>query len=1007
MSVSLLAALALAAAPLPSPAKAADRDGVAFFEAKIRPVLIKHCYQCHSAEAEKSKKLRGGLLLDSRRGWREGGDSGPAIVPGKSKDSLLIRSLKHESTKMPPKGKLDDAVIADFVKWVDMGAPDPRDGTVLQGKRTIDIDEGKRYWAFRPLAISKPPVVKNSGWARNDIDRFILAGLEAKGLTPSKPLSKEKLIRRVTFDLIGLPPTPEEVDAFVKDTSPNAYEKLVDRLLKSERHGERWARHWLDVARFAESGGYEFDGDRAGAFHYRDFVIKALNADMPFDEFVRLQLAGDEIRPNDFHATSATGFLVAGPYPGQTTAKTLEPIRYDHLDDMIATTGTALLGLGLGCARCHEHKYDPIPQQDYYRLTATLARTDSLVRRMDPNPEIYRAAKAAFDKVHAPLLAARQKYEKEELPGRFDKWLAAEKGKPSTPWLTLESTSATGRVPLKKLADGSLLAGGKAESTDTYTITARTSQKSITAIRIEALSDPSLPKAGPGRAPDGNFCLTEITLSAVPANATATKGARTTPVIKLRADKATFEQAGNALAGAVDTNNKTGWSVGGATGKDHAAVFVAEKPFGFEGGTVLTLTLKFERDFAAGRIRLGLTTAKDAKAEDKTEPQPRREILSLLAEQNGKFDGKHRPQITDWFRRVDTRTEEIFAPVDRSLLNEPKMPQDPVFSATSGRGGDVHYLIRGETDKKNGVAKPGFLQVLTNGSDEARWLRSSSSAKEALPPRVALGAWMTDAKHGAGHLLARVIVNRLWLHHFGQGIVRTPNDFGVQGEPPTHPELLDYLASELIKGGWKLRPIHKLMVTSAAYFQGGEPTDAGLKTDPANRLWWRVPARRIEAEAIRDSVLAVGDSLDLKMYGVGTLDENSTRRSVYLTVKRTRLIPMLQAFDAPEGIQSVGQRQLTTTTPQALTMMNSRLVRAQAEKLARRVLPANMDAVPAAVEKTYQIALGRWPDDSEKKRMSDFIRRLADESKGPRSLELATADFCQVLLCCNEFIYVD
>lgn len=970
-------------------AQPADAKGLALFESKIRPVLVKECYSCHSAEAAKNKKLRGGLQLDTRDGARKGGDSGPAVVPGDAKKSLLLVAMRHEGTveKMPPRGKLSDEALADFEKWITLGAPDPRDGSVLPGKRPIDIAEGKRFWSFRPLAVAPPPEVKNAAWARNPIDRFILAGLEAKNLTPSKPLSKEKLVRRVTFDLTGLPPTPAEVDAFVNDTSPNAYEKLLARLLDSPRYGERWGRHWLDVARFAESGGYEFDGDRPGAHNYRDFVIKALNSDMPFDEFVRLQLAGDELRPNDLFAASATGFLVAGPYPGQTTAKTLEPIRYDHLDDMIATTGTAFLGMTLGCARCHEHKYDPIPQQDYYRLIATLARTDSVTRQMDAEPDAYRKLKAAFDATHAPLAKNLAAFEKDTLPGRFEKWLTAEKAKPAAPWLTLEPTAFTGKAPLKKLDDGSYLASGKAEKADAYTVTVATSLTKITAIRVEALRDDSLPNGGPGRSPDGTFALTEITLTATPNADAAKKGAKPV-VVKLKPGKATFDSSGTAKAGT-----------------SHAATFVAEMPFGFEGGTTLSVVVKFG-DFAAGRVRFALATT-DAALDAAVRPQAGSEILALLATQSGKLDGKNRAEIVRWFRKVDTATEVAFAVVEKSLAKEPKPPLQPVFSATSGRGGDVHYLIRGEAERKNGVAPPGFVQVLAN-TDETRWLRTATDPKApAKPPRVALADWMTDDKSGAGHLLARVIVNRLWQHHFGKGLVRTPNDFGAQGDPPTHPELLDFLANELIKGGWKLKPIHKLIMTSAAYQQGSAPDAIATKTDPQNRLWWHVPPRRLEAEAIRDGLLAVGGSLDPKMYGPGTLDENSPRRSVYLTVKRSRLLPMLQAFDAPEPIQSVGERSLTTATTQALMMMNSQLVRQQAEKLSRTVLPATTVDVPQAVEKAYRVALGRKPTDAELRRMADFIQRTASADKGPKALETATADFCQVLLCLNEFLYVD
>lgn len=903
------ALLAFAAAPSPT------SEGTAFFEAKVRPVLIRHCYECHSEDARKARKLRGGLLLDSRRGIREGGDSGPALVPGKSADSLIVKAMRGHTSQMPPKGKLGDDLIADIARWVDLGAPDPRDGAVLTAKRNIDLDAGKRFWSLRPLHVTTPPNVKNNSWIRTPIDRFILSQIEARGLFPAAPLAKEKLLRRVTFDLTGLPPTPEEIKTFMHDTSPDAYPRLIDRLLASDRYGERWGRHWLDIARFAESGGYEFDGDRPGAYHYRDFIIKALNADMPFDEFVRLQLAGDELKPGDLTATSATGFLVAGPYPGQTTAKTLEPIRYDHLDDMISTIGTGLLGLSLGCARCHEHKYDPIPQQDYYRLIANLARTDSTRRQMDPDPEAFRQRKAAFDTAHAPFVTARDRFAKEQLPAKVAQWLA-QQPKSAATWLTLDTINV---APQPK----------------TLTLTGRTSLKGLTAIRLE----------GPG-VHDATFNVTAAPLTGNPV------------AVKLKPVR--------------------------------DGVALAETPFGFDGETKLTVNVK--GNAALSRVRVAISTQSLPSVDAPSVPQLQSEIATRIA-------AKDMLGALNWFRVVDADADKVLSALEASAKNEPKPPAVEVFAATSGRGGDVHYLIRGETEKKNGVARPGFAQVLMSTPEEAaRWHRNG---KEAPTPRVALALWITDANHGAGHLLARVMVNRLWQHHFGKGIVRTPNDFGAQGDAPTHPELLDWLASELIAGGWKLKRIHKLLVSSAVYLQSGEVSATASKTDPRNLFWSFLPARRLEAEAIRDSLLAVGGSIDAKMFGVGTLDENSTRRSVYLTVKRTRLIPMLQAFDAPEAIQSVGERSVTTTTTQALAMMNSPFVRRQAELLAARV---KSERPEASVEAAYLYALGRRPSEGETQRMTGMIRRLIDETKTPAA---AMVDFCQVLLCVNEFITID
>ncbi|MBL8793254.1 MAG: DUF1553 domain-containing protein [Planctomycetia bacterium] len=984
------------------PADAPAPEAVEFFEKKIRPVLIEQCYSCHSIN---SKKQKGGLLLDSKQAILKGGDSGPALVPGKPADSLLLKAMQHSQPdlKMPPKAKLADGILADFEKWIATGAVDPRDGTVKSTKRNIDIGAGRQYWAFKPVAPAAPPKVKSEPWVRTDVDRFILAALEAKNLLPNPLVGKDKLIRRAYYDLWGIPPTPAEIDAFVKDEAPDAYDRLLDRLLAGDRFGERWARHWLDAVRFAESGGYEFDGDRAGAYFYRDFVIKAFNQDLPFDEFIRLQLAGDQLHPGEFLPTSATGFIVAGPYPGQTTAKTLQIIRYDHLDDMISTVGTSMLGLSLGCARCHEHKYDPIPQEDYYRLIAAFSRTDSTAAKLDPKPEVYRQAKAAFDQAHAPLVATRDKFIKDELGGRIAKW--AETKRESPTWQTLDLVTSSGKTPVQKRDDGSLLAGGQAPKVDVYSFTFHTQQKGITGLRLDALTDPSLPKNGPGRAPDGNFILTDIALAAAPLKADAKTKA--TPV-KLKPVQATHEQQSYALAGTVDADKKSGWAVAPEMGKDHAAVFETEGEVGFDGGTVLTVTLKFEGDhFALGRPRLSFTTApQPAKLEGTLALQHAQELAALL-EQEKEVTDQNRARFARWFRPLDAEVDKLYKAVEEHAKKEPQPQLATVFVAAERGGGDVHFLVRGEVDRKGPVSKPGYIQVLmTAPEQDQRWL-SAVTSKGPVHPRIALARWMTDTEQGAGHLLARVIVNRLWQHHMGKGIVATPNDFGVQGEPPTHPELLDYLAGELIKNGWKLKPLHKLIMRSAVYQQTGDASDANLKADPANKLWWRRPARRLEAEAIRDGLLAVSGALDVTMYGPGTLDENSLRRSVYLTVKRSKLVPMMQMFDAPEAIQSIGVRSTTTVATQALAMMNSPFVRKRAEQLAARIRPKDAAGLPQAVDDAYLTAVGRRATTAERDRMVSFINQQIESNKNPKALDLALADVCQVLLCSNEFVYID
>lgn len=965
--------------------------GIAFFEARIRPVLAARCYRCHSAQARAAKKLKGGLLLDNPEGILKGGDSGPALVAGKPAASPLLKALRHDGElHMPPDSRLPEESIKDFEKWIALGVPVPHADPVV--RRGIDLEAARRSWAFRPLAPAAPPAVRQAGWVRTPVDRFILARLEEKAIAPNPAAGREKLIRRASFDLWGLPPTSAEIDAFVNDTSPGAFDNLVDRLLEGPHYGERWARHWLDLARFAESGGYEFDGDRPGAYLYRDFVIKALNDDVPYDEFVRLQVAGDQLHPGDFLAATATGFLVAGPFPGQVTAKTRERIRYDHLDDMVATAGNALLALGLGCARCHDHKYDPVPQQDYYRFTACLARTDSSRTKLDPDPETTRQAKTAFDAAHAPLVESLARYEKEQMPALVRAWAGSEQAKPAPAWRILDPVSATGQTPLKKLDDGSLLATGPVPAGDTYTIVGHTYAKKVTAIRLEALPDALLPKSGPGRGANGDFTLASLTLTAAPLTG---KGQ---PVpVKLR-------------AASPGKNKKASWSSTGAAGRRQAAVFEVEGSIGFDGGTALTATLAFAAGGSIGRPRLAITSAVPPVGPEATAGfQHGPEILALLASQPGRLDDHNRAAVGRWFRKFDPKLDALAAAVERHALQGPKPRLLDGFVAGNVGNDAVYFLVRGEVDRKKDQAKPGFLQVLMRAPEQdARWTAGPAGRPAAVEPRVALARWLTDADAGAGHLLARVIVNRLWQHHLGRGIVATPNDFGAQGTPPTHPELLDYLAGELIRNGWRLKPIHKLIMTSAVYALDGASNEAALKADPDNRLYWRRPPRRLEAEVIRDSLLALSGALDPRMYGPGTLDENSLRRSVYLTVKRSQLVPMMQMFDAPEAIQSTGVRSTTTVATQSLALMNSPFVRRRAAELSRRIRPPSPGRVPSAVDDAYLAALGRRPTEAERQRMADFVRRqAASYAAAGRGLDHALTDFCQVLFCSNEFVYVD
>lgn len=1050
----ILSALVLAASTTLARAQTSIAEQTAFFEQKIRPVLVESCYQCHSAEAQTNKKLKGSLYLDTREGVLKGGDTSPAILPGQSAKSLLMKAIRWEDAdlQMPPKKRLPDSVIADFAKWIDMGAPDPRTGGTVASARVIDIAAGREHWAYRPLTKAVPPDVKNAAWPRTDIDRFILAKIEAAGIGPSAPVSREKLVRRAYFDLLGLPPTQEQLDAFLKDAAPDAYEKLIDRLLASPQYGERWGRHWLDVVRFAESGGYEFDKFRPGAFHYRDWVIRAFNADMPYDQFVRMQLAGDKLMPNSLEGASATGFLVAGPYPGQITAKTRERIRYDQLDDMVSVMGQSLLGATLGCVRCHDHKYDPFPQQDYYGIAAALARTEQGEIKIDLEYAESQKKLAVFEATLKPMRDAVAAYTRDELPGRLETWqrekLPELRRETVATWQAFDVVSALGATAQLSVAPGGFVRyeGSKAKD-DTYTIKAVTFQSDLNQLRLDALADKASPAGGPGLSNNGNFVLADIKVIAKPLD----PANKTKPVtVKLTPVKATFEQKDYPLSAAVDNSPQSGWAVAPKLGVDHAAIFGIEgKSVGFAGGTEIEVQLKFSRFYGLGKLRLSFDNGEKPLAiEGPVELQNRRELLALAdaadaakpAVPLAKIEGAAKTHLMRWFAAEDERAASLLLALANQERKRPKPDLIEVYSTKAG-GEDVYLLKRGEVDNKAGKAPVAFIQVLTTG-ELSKWMASSSGApadtapvpvtakaapakrgRVAAPPpppplpgtdsRIALANWITDKDAGAGQLLARVIVNRMWKYHFGKGLVHSPNDFGSQGERPTHPELLDFLAAELIRNNWRLKPIHRLIMTSAVYQEGMDATPVARERDPENKLWWERPALRLEAEAIRDSLLLAGGNLDKKMYGPSETAVELPRRSVYLRVKRSELIPFLTLFDGPEPTQSVGDRGLTTVPTQALTLLNSPFVRDAAARLAKRSL-TGAASPDAAIDQAFRIAVARVPTQHERAKFSSYLNaeverlQAADKNITPAlAMEKAFTQTCLVILCSNEFIYVD
>jgi hypothetical protein len=1004
--------------------------GLQLFKTHVRTVLVKKCLRCHGG-----KELESEFSLADREDLLKGGAKGPAVVPGKSRESLLYKLISHaEKPYMPHKAnKLPPEAVAHIAAWIDLGAPYDKPLVAAKVKapswtERVVAAEARGFWSFQRLKRQAPPEVRDVSWCTTPIDRFALAKLHETHLEPNPSASKRQLIRRAYFDLIGLPPPPQAVQNFLQDSSGEAYEKVVDSLLASPRYGERWARHWLDLARFAESHGFEHDYDRPTAYHYRDFVIEALNRDMPYDQFVRWQIAGDEFAPNDNLALKATGFLAAGVHSTQITKNEVAKHRYDEMDDMLATIGTSMLGLTIGCARCHDHKYDPIPQADYYRLLSTFTTTVRSEVELQLDREGYEKAKADFDKAHEPFARALKKYEIEHLPGQLAEWESTNAGRLSFPWEIVEPAKATSQAGaiFKKLDDGSLLATGTNGQSDTYTFVVQTKTKGISAVRLEALADPSMVKGGPGRAPNGNFALSDFRLTMGPASIASASGGRKPPdpkpiTVKLRNPRATFEQKGLPIVAAIDNNPTSGWAIDPQFGKDHAALFETESPVGFDEGSVLTFTLQFKTNggHQIGRPRLAITTAKAPVALNAPGmPTAIRQILDVSASRR---TSAQQAVLQAWYRTIDPAWRQLKQTADTHLQKAPKPNLVKVLVSTEGlpavrlhtQGDDflkeTHFLRRGDPDQPETVATPGYLQVLMPAviKESKRWQTPPPSGWRTSYRRRALADWISDVDQGAGGLLARVIVNRLWQHHLGRGIVATPSDFGHRGEAPAHPELLDWLASELIRSGWSLKHIHKLIMTSSVYKQSSRYDENKAQLDRDNKLCWRVPPRRLEAEVIRDSLLAVSGALDPKMYGPGTLDESSKRRSIYFTVKRSKLIPMMTIFDAPEALTGMAERPTTTIAPQALYLMNNPQVRGYCLNFARRIAPDEKTSLEDSVKAGYQVALARQPETEELADSLAFVnqqlRTYADADRRYQAL----ADFCQVLLCLNEFVYVD
>ena len=997
--------------------------GLELFRTEVRPLFLGSCHECHGGG-----QVMGGLDLTSRGSLVASGKVGTS-----AESSSLVAVLRHQRKPFMPFGrdKLPQARVDAVARWIDLGAPydQPLAGSGLD-PAISQPDEGAQFWSFRPLATADSPPVANDAWVRTPIDRFILARLEARGIMPNPPASRRTLIRRVSLDLLGLPPSPERVEEFVRDSEPGAYKRLIDELLESPHFGERWARHWMDIARFAESYGFEEDYDRPFAYHYRDFLIKALNRDMPYDRFVRLQVAGDELEPENPLALMATGFMGHGPFPTEITEAEFETSRYDELDDMIGTLGTAMLGLTVGCARCHDHKHDPISARDYYRMASIFGRTTRTIIEYDPNPGEFRRAKERWESRRSTLRAERAEIERQLQGAEFDRWLRdGAPGSGASDWKVLDvhDIKSASQAVADKLDDGSILFGGDNVDFDIYRLSADIPSAGTRALRVEALTHPSLPFGGPGRSHDGEFLLGIVSAEARPLSDPDAEPVR----LAFRDARATVQldaDYSSVIAAITDNNHRSGWALPpGAIGSDHAAVFDFKEPLDFEPGSRLVVKLEFgyNSHLSLGRLRLSVTgAAEPGFSVGEGVPQDLAGALSVLRLRGPEsLTQAQRSALLREFAREDGNWQEAAAAI-RAHESRVAAPSFTKIQATAegfskprhnanGKGyphfyEQTHVLRRGDASLKLEPAKPAVLPALVReGARSDRWLeRAPPDWERSRLHRASLATWLTDHEYGAGPLLARVIVNRVWHHHFGTGIVATPSNFGMMGARPTHSGLLDWLARDLIASGWQLKRLHRMIMNSSVYRLDSTLNTAKDAVDSGNRLRWRWTPRRLEAEAIRDSMLAVSGMLDRRMHGPGAQNESMSRRSVYFFIKRSELIPAMMLFDWPEHLVGIGRRPSTTIAPQALLFLNSPHTRRFAEGFALRL--AGLDR-QATVQEAYRAAFARLPRPSETGEGVAFLTRqeaLYDTDGRPEPDRLALIDYCQSLISLNEFLYI-
>lgn len=953
------------------------------FVKDIQPIFAQNCLGCHGPKRQESQ-----VRWDNREIAMQGGERGADIIPGKSSESRLIHFVGglDPDLVMPPKSApLTAEQIGLLRAWIDQGASWPESASVK-------VINPRNHWAFKPPVRPAVPDVKYKKWPRNAIDRFVLAKLESEKMKPAKEADRATLIRRLSLDLTGLPPTIEEIRHFQNDRSPDAYDKLVDRLLSSPHYGERWARHWLDAVRYADSNGYEKDLARS-IYPYRDWVIDAYNNNMPFDRFAIDQLAGDQVPNSTVDDKVATGML-RNSMLNEEGGVDPEQFRIESIIERMDVMGKAFLGLTINCCQCHNHKYDPISQKEYYRLFAFLNNDD------EPQLEVPNKYDAPERKaIRDEIARIEDEYitKHPSLPKKMAAWEKKMKALPRH-WTVLDPVTYYGSVGAKfiRMDDHSLLAAGSSPPFTEYTITAKTDLTNITGFELEAIADPNLPANGPGRATNGNFVLTEFTVRQAPWGKTNGE------VIALTNATADFSQPGFPIASAIDgtTSNKVGWAVEDLPGRrnvDRRAVFQTRTPAGFAGGTWLKFSLNqtFGHDHTIGRFRLLVTTDPNPVADPLTKHA--REVLAIAPEDRTK-DQQH--ELFDFYRHSSTNFESVNKKIDEEQSKWPKAPTTLVLKARS-EPRQTHIFKRGDWQKPGPLVTPGVPSIL------------NPLPKDAPLTRLTLAHWLVDRKNPT---VARVIVNRIWQEYFGRGIVATAEDFGTQGDPPSNQRLLDWLAVEFMDSGWNVKHIQKLIAESATYRQSSVITPEMWEKDRYDEMLERGPRVRVDAEIIHDIALSASGLLNDKIggpsvyppipdgvmslgYGAPMPWENKDkaenyRRAMYTFQKRSVPYPSLNVFDAPSG-ESPCPRRIRSDTPlQALTTLNDPVYVEAAQALALRVWKEGGRDDRSRINYAFELCTGRKPQRKEVATVESLLRdsETQFENKTKRAIQVASPD---------------